>query len=64
MYYKKPRVILQTAVYPEVERLRVEGEGRTEETWASDFGTARRGEATRVSMRRDVAKEEPGNWVY
>ena len=40
---RKLPVILQMTVYSDVERLRVEGEGKTEETWASDFSTARRG---------------------
>ena len=35
---RKLRVIFETAVYPDVVRLRAEGEGRTEGTWAGDLG--------------------------
>ena len=62
---RKLRVILWTAVYPDVERPRIEGESRTEGTWARNLGTEwgrskqdlHGTEATRVSTRRDVAKD-------
>ena len=57
------------AVYLDVERPRVEGEGRADWTWARDSGTARRAEAIRVSTRRDEAEDsqltEKGfSWPY
>ena len=36
--YKK---ITSCPVYPDLEKLRVEGEGRMEGTWARDLGTER-----------------------
>ena len=45
------------AVYPDVKWSRVGGEGTMKETWGRVLSTARRAEATRVSTRRDVAKD-------
>ena len=53
---RKLRVILKTVGYPDVERLRVEREGRMERTWVRDLGQTE-AEANRVLMRRDMKKD-------
>ena len=51
MVIRKLQIILQMAVYPDVERPRGVGESRIEGIWTRDLATARQAEENRVSTK-------------